>query len=670
LLSCAVPFFASSIENNADAVWFGHVEPILNRNCYKCHGGVQQKAGLDLRLPQTLLKGGDSGPAIVPGKPAESLLIQRITAAAGDDDHMPPQENKRLKPEEVALISRWIEMLPATTAAAPTTGPAAANNNSKWQPANVPTLLEIATRVQWHPQSEMPPSDVIDLLIGQKWREQGVQPSDLCDDRTFVRRVFLDIAGRIPTRVEADAFLHDGSGDKRAALVDRLLAGSDFARHFSQVLDVVLMERKGEKEESARRQQGWYDYLESAIATNRPWNQIVYELIAARPQSPDREGAVTFLYERKNNYQLMAEAIAPVAFGVRIGCAQCHDHPLAHEIGQRHYWGLVAAFNRTANVNSDAGAGLAESAIGGFVSFTNLKKESQPALITLLSGQLIAEDRPAPGAKETDSPDNYLVPPPKDKQRPKLPAIPRFSRREKLAQALTTRDNPLLARAFVNRVWALMLGRGIVATVDEMDSRHPPSHPELLAWLAHDFEAGNYDIKRLVRTIALSRTYQLDSRYKGATPPPPELFARGLEKPLMAEVLWRSALIAAAGDAGQQEKSADAIALRERFIAEFPDLFATEYSFSLQQAMFLTNNPLLDALLKPSGDNTAARLSGLPDSRSRVREAFETVLGRPPAPDELEHAAAYLDARSERPDAAVGQLLWTLMTDPEFLLNH
>jgi hypothetical protein len=214
-----------------------------------------------------------------------------------------------------------------------------------------------------------------------------------------------------------------------------------------------------------------------------------------------------------------------------------------------------------------------------------------------------------------------------------------------------------------------MLGRGIVAAVDEMDSRHPPSHPELLAWLARDFEAGNYDIKRLVRTIALSRTYQLDSRYKGATPPPPELFARGLEKPLMAEVLWRSALIAAGGDAGH-DKSPDAVALRERFIAEFPDLFASEYSFSLQQAMFLTNNPLLDALLKPNADNTAARLSGLPDSRSRVREAFEIVLGRPPAPDELEHAATYLDARSERPDAAIGQLLWTLMADPEFLLNH
>jgi hypothetical protein len=661
---------ASSVENNTDAAWFGHVEPVLNRNCYKCHGGVQQKAGLDLRLPQTLLKGGDSGPAIVPGKPAESLLIQRITAVAADDDHMPPQENKRLKPEEVALISRWIETLPPTAAAAPTTGPA---NNYKWQQANVPTLLEIATQVQWHPQSEMPPSDVIDLLIGRKWREQsGVQPSELCDDRTFVRRVFLDIAGRIPTRGEADAFLHDASADKRSALVDRLLSSSDFARHFAEVLDVVLMERKGAKEEAARRQQGWYDYVESAIVANRPWNQIIYELIAARPQSPDRKGAVTFLYERKNNYQLMAEAIAPVAFGVRIGCAQCHDHPLAHEIGQRHYWGLVAAFNRTTNVDSDAGAGLAEAAIGGFVSFTNLKKESQPALITLLSGQLIAEDRPAAGAKETDSPDNYLVAPPKEKQRPKLPAIPRFSRREKLAVALTTRgDNPLLARAFVNRVWALMLGRGIVAAVDEMDSRHPPSHPELLAWLARDFEAGNYDIKRLVRTIALSRTYQLDSRVpKGVTPPAPELFARGLEKPLMAEVLWRSALIAAGGDAGQREKSADALALRERFIADFPDLFATEYSFSLQQAMFLTNNPLLDALLKPNGDNTAARLSGLPDSRSRVREAFETVLGRPPAPDELDHAAAYLDARSERPDAAFGQLLWTLMTDPEFLLNH
>jgi hypothetical protein len=661
LLCCALTAPSSLAQSSAGAVWTGHVEPILNRNCFKCHGGVQQKAGLDLRLPQLLLKGGESGPAIVPGKPSESLLLKRVHA--NDDDHMPPGENKRLKPDEIELISRWIEMLPA--GAGPSTRPAP---GEPWK-SNVPTLLELATQVQWHPQSEMSPSDVIDLVIGQRWRDQKAEPAELCDDRTFVRRVFLDIAGRIPTRAEADAFLNDPSPGKRTALVDRLLSGNDYPQHLAEVLDVVLMERKGESEQSLRRQLGWYDYLRQSIAANRPWNQIVYELIAARPESPDRKGAVAFLYERRNNYQLMAEAIAPVAFGVRVNCAQCHDHPLAHEIGQRHYWALVTAFNRSTNVDSSAGPGIAESAIGGFVSFTNLKKESQPALLTFLSGQLIAEDRPAAAAKEVDADEKYLVAPARDKKPPKLPAIPRFSRREKLAQTLT-RDNPLLARAFVNRIWALMLGRGIVQPVDEMDSRHPASHPELLAWLAHDFETSGCDIKRLVRAIALSRTYQLSSQPTHGTPAAPELFASGLEKPLMAEVLWRSFLIAAGDMSRAGEESADALALRKKMVSAFPDLFATEYNASLQQAMFLTNNPLIDGMLKPAGENTAARLLRFPDARSIAREAFETVLGRYPTPDEEDHAVAYLNARADRKPAAVGQLLWALLTDAEFLMNH
>src|SRR5205814_708313 len=192
----------------------------------------------------------------------------------------------------------------------------------------------------------------------------------------------------------------------------------------------------------------------------------------------------------------MAEAIAPLAFGVQIGCAQCHNHPLAAEIEQRHYWGLVAALNRSKNVDAKSGPGISESATGGFVSFANLKKESQPAVLAFLNGKIVPEKRPAEGEKEKDVPELYVVPPAKEKEKPENPAVPKFSRRAALAEAVT-HDNPMLARAFVNRVWALLLGRGIVQPVDQMDSRHRASHPVLLAWLAHDFEANGFAVKRL-----------------------------------------------------------------------------------------------------------------------------------------------------------------------------
>ncbi len=326
----------------------------------------------------------------------------------------------------------------------------------------------------------------------------------------------------------------------------------------------------------------------------------------------------------------------------------------------------MAAFNRTTNTDTSDGPALSESAIGGFVSFTNLKKESQPAILALLNDRTIPEERPADGAKEQDSDGNYLIPPAKGKR---LAAVPKFSRRQALADAVT-RDNPLLARAFANRVWAMLLGRGIVNPVDQLDSRHLPSHPELLAWLADDFEKSGYDIKHLIRTIVLSRTYQLESRWNGATSPAPELFARGLDKPLSAEVLCRSLLIATGSEPASSEGTADAAALRHALVAAFPSLQEAEYNATLQQATFLTNSPLLDDLLKPNGQNLTARLLNLSTSGERARVAFLEILGRLPDDDEQARAIAYLDARGNRPEAGVRQLAWALLTSADFLLNH
>ena len=523
----------------------------------------------------------------------------------------------------------------------------------------------------WVPPADASLSQAIDGFIQQEWRRRAIQPAPRCDDRTFVRRIYLDLVGRIPTLAETDAFQQNSSPDKRTELVDRLMAGVEYARHFSEVFDVVFMERQGPGAEDRRAGQGWFKYLENAFATNRPWNQLVRELIIARPDAPIDRGAISFLFERKDNHQAMAEAIGPLAFGMRIQCAQCHNHPLAWEVEQHHYWGLVAALNRSQNVETAAGPGVAESAIGGFMNFANLKKESQPALLTFLNGKTIDEKRPGPDEKEQNRPALYVVAPPKEKERPEKPAVPKFSRREELAKA-QTEDNPRLARAMATRFWALLMGRGLVHPVDQMDAKHRPSHPDLLDWLAADIERHGYDVKRLVRGLVLSETYALDSRWPStASAAPPEAFARGIEKPLSAEQLCRSLLVATTGSESNAEgrfPGRNERPLRRALAVQMTDLFAEQYNATVGQGMFLSNSPLFDELLQPAENNTVARLAAVASPEVRIDQAFLIVLGRLPDAEEKSALTAYLAQRTR--EAGAKQMLWALIASAEFLVNH
>ena len=436
-----------------------------------------------------------------------------------------------------------------------------------------------------------------------------MQPAPPADDRTWCRRIYLDLAGRIPTPAEADEFLQAPADSKRAALVDRLLASEEYVVRMRELWDAFLMGRgKKENVEGRRNQSGWWTFLETAFRNNRPWNDTVHAILVGRADKPENKGSPWFLYERKNEHQRIAEAVAPVVYGTKIDCAQCHDHPLAREIKQAHYWGLVAAFNRSKNVEGATAVG--ESAIGGFTNFTNLKKESQPAVVMLLTGRTIAETWPAGDQKEQDSDDKYVDAKAKAK-------VPKYSRREAFADAATT-DNPLLARAFVNRMWAALTGRGIVNPPDQMNGRNAPSHPELLDWLAQDFAAHEDDTRRVVRGIVLSRVYALQSSNT-----PPEAFAGALERPLSAEQIARSWRIATGLPPVDDT-------LRRAVISAIPEVLPRAYNASFQQAQFLSNAPTLAALVQPANDNAAARLAALPETGARVHEAFLDVYGRAP----------------------------------------
>jgi hypothetical protein len=514
---------------------------------------------------------------------------------------------------------------------------------------------------------------LIDQHLKKQWTTQGISPAAAADDRSFVRRIYLDLAGRIPTLAELQAFLADARPEKRAAIIDQLIGSPDYARHMREQFDVMLMGR-GDGDESQQRerrrrgdgqggrreahQQAWREYLEKSFAENRPWDAMVRDMLIARPETDTQHGAVWFLYQRGDNAQAIAEATSSSLLGVQVQCAQCHDHPLAAEIEQRHYWGLVAVFSRSKSVDANSGPGIAESAGGAFLSFSNLAGKSFDAPPAFMKIEALPEERLTD--EQAQAAEHYLVPPVGKDQKPEKPAVPKYSRREAFVSRVLTQTD-FVPRGAVNRVWGLLMGRGVVHPVDKLDSDHEPSNPELLDALTIDFRDHGYDIKRLVRGIVLSRAYQLDSRpVNGA---PVESFAYGLEKPLTAESYWRSICIALGNESGQIDKT-----LQQSFSRLFPDVAAEQTIANLQQAMFLTNNNPLNSIVSAETGTTINQLAGLASADEQVRQLFLTALGREPDAEESAEALRFVNDGDRK--TALQHLAWALLTSAEFRFNH
>ena len=655
----------ASFDGNSQPTWDRDIEPLFDRECVKCHGPLKQKGGLDLSTFQNMIRGGESGSAIIPGAPESSRLFQALKAGA--DPHMPPK--KQLIEADLTRIKNWIAHLNVKRSESRSleTSPNEKNNQT-FPLAKTSPLPEF---------DDLPPHHVINHFVRTEWTKRKLVSSPRCDDRTFIRRVSLDTTGRIPSIHQVTKFLFDPSPDKRRRLVQTLLKSEHYAQNMAESFDILLLGRKGANAISKRKQHGWFAYLESVFSENRPWNEAMREIIMARQPTPSNNsesanaGALWFVYEQRNNHQSIAESLAPLAFGTQIKCAQCHNHPLAHEIKQAHYWGMVAAFNRSQNVETDSGIGVAESAIGGFINFANLEQESQPAKLVFLNGMSVDEPWPNPGEKETDSPTRYVIAPAKKDTKPSQASIPRFSRREQFAEAVS-KENPMLAKAFVNHIWALFMGRGLVHPVDEINSKHAPSHPELLDWLANYFEASNYDIKKLIETITLSHPYQLSTTSSQTHQQNLDSFAFGIEKPMKAETLYRI-LITATGhelDRYSEAFPSQAQTLQTVTAKQFPDLLPVDYQATLQQAMFLTNSPEIDHLLSPRPGNTTHRLLEIESQQTRIEETFLAILGRLPDQTETETVAHFLSKRHGKREQAQKQFSWSLISSPEFLMNR
>ena len=473
----------------------------------------------------------------------------------------------------------------------------------------------------------------IDAVLGEHWRKHNIVPAGLADDAVFLRRVMLDLTGRIPTPAELTDFEADSDPKKRGRLISRLIDEPEFASHFAHRLDQMIQGRYAGNAEFI----GW---LEKSLAGGKSWDRMFEQMMLGPWKEPEQKPASRFLDKRAKASDVLANDAARVFFGVDISCAKCHDHPLVADWTQNHYYGMVAFFNRTTGGNGKIG----EKAEGEVTFLAGDGKERTAAMM-FLSGRRVIE--PAFAAR-------------KQKQKP-----PIASRRERLVK-LALDDRVFFSRSIVNRLWAEFFGRGLIEPVDQMHSESVPAVPGLLDWLAEDFAATGYDLKRLIRAMVSSRAYQLDSRWDEASPKPDaDSFAVARLRPLTRRQLAASLLIATGTNSpGQldQEKIASLASALDPRIAAFQS--------SADEALFLSNSPTVQKLFKVEGDNLAGRLAKISDANRLVEEAIRTIFGRDPRPEEGQELAAWIKSQAGDQSQTCEQLVWALATSAEFRFNH
>ena len=316
----------------------------------------------------------------------------------------------------------------------------------------------------------------------------------IATDGEFLRRLYLDLTGAIPPSGVTRAVLDDESGGKRGRVIERLLNSPQFSRHMTNVVDVMLMERRAEKHV---KNVEWQKYLYDSISQNKPWDQLAREILAADGTDEKNRSAAAFYLAREGETNLLTRDVGRIFFGMDLQCAQCHDHPLIDTYYQSDYYGIYAFLNRgVLFTDKDKKVFYAEKA-EGHVSFKSVFTDEQDKTFPRL-----------PTAFEIDEPffakgEEYDVAP-ADKVRP----VPKYSRRAKLAELATNGLNRQFNKNIANRLWTHMMGRGLVEPVDLHHADNPPSHPELLELLGDQFVAMKYDMKAFLREIALSATYQ------------------------------------------------------------------------------------------------------------------------------------------------------------------
>lgn len=506
----------------------------------------------------------------------------------------------------------------------------------------------------------------IDQEIGRQLSDEGVAPAPLATDHSFLRRVTLDLAGRVPTTAEVHDFIESRDGDKRRRTVERLLESPDYAFHARNEIDTLLLRRLEHNDK-------WREYLLEATTENRAWDQLFREIMVPEDSEGEDTRPVAFLSKRLNNIDSITNDSSIAWFGVNVGCAKCHDHPLVYDWTQAHYYGMASFFKRTFRTRK----GMLSERFDGQMKYTTTGGEQHDAEFMFLTGTKVDEPESAIDdakmkelreAIQKSEKDDKAEPPPKPDFRPRTKFV---------EMALGDKEKRFFAKNLVNRVWARLMGRGIVHPLDQMHSENPPSHPRLLETLAEDFVAHGYDTKRLIHAIVLSDTYGRSSICEGETPNP-ELFAIALPRPLSPHQLSISCRIATANPKEMLGLLEEDWAKRRTELERQSEGHARKFEIpedgfqvSVSEALWFSNNASFqNDFLKNQSQKLVGYLQGFDSDVTVALRACEATLSRPPEGDELSAMTRFIADRSDRRDEAIQQVVWALMNSPEFRFNH
>jgi hypothetical protein len=511
---------------------------------------------------------------------------------------------------------------------------------------------------------DKPIAEVVDQYIDARLKEEGISPAPPADDANFIRRLTLDLVGRIPTVAETKAYVAATDPDKRVQLVERLMASPGFVRHQATEFDVMMMYGS---------QGTLRDYLLRALAEKRSWDQIFREVLLANESDPKQKGVGEFLRRRLTDVDKLTNEVSTIFFGVNVSCAKCHDHPHVPDWKQDHFYGMKSFFNRT----FDNGGFVAERDYG-VVKFKTTRGQEREAKLMFLTGKVVD----APGMKEPSNEEQK-----KEKERFETfkrnktpPPPPRFSARAQLVElALQPEQREFFSRSIANRLWHRLFGYGLVMPVDQMHSENPPSHPELLAWLARDTAEHGYDLRRLIRGLVLSRAYARSSRWESGPTPDPKLFAVARVRPLTPMQLATSLRLATTDPMSFQadlkpaefEKRIEGLESSARGFASLIEQPRDDFQVSVSEALLFSNSDRIQKeYLADSGDRLVGRLQQIKDQRELIETAVRTVLSRPPSDEEVKLLGDYLGRREDRRVEACRQIVWALLTSAEFRFNY
>ncbi len=475
----------------------------------------------------------------------------------------------------------------------------------------------------------------VDALVAAKWKTIKAVPAPLTEDAPFIRRVYLDLAGRIPSILEVRDFLDDDRPDKRRLWIDELLKGlrketgaDSYSDHFASIWGEWIVPPGGE-ERGPYASQNFQTWLRLQLRENVPYNELVNRIILA---DPNRGQAVNSFNEvNENKPENLAGATARLFLGIKLECAQCHDDRSGGSWSREQFWEMAAFF-------------------------TAERKLAIPGTKLTVDARFL--DGGKPDWKKQNNP------------------------RLTLAEWVTKADNPYFARAAVNRVWAYLFGIGLIDPFDERGDQNPPSHPELLDELASQFALHHFDLKYLLRTLVLTETYQRGSQTTHPSQNDARLFAKMSVRGLTAGQMFDSLAEATEyrADRATPNPYADPsrrLMPREDFMPRFSGSAqerSTETPTTILQALHLMNGPFMARASSPEHNRTLGTIADAVkiSTPRRLETLFLVALSRKPTEAELKRLVPYVEkgGPTGSPKKALADIFWALLNSAEFRFNH